>query len=325
MFKRTSTRLLQVSKTTNPSASLDQLNNLPTSTGAGLFVERPKFEPLGTPPTLLHISLPSSCVLNARTRSLVAANGDVSSISQKFGVINLWQKPLLYNELSSTKPLSLLLSNSRGFVNLELLPKETWTVMNTDDIAAWYGNLDISKSNVLNAGVQIIANDQSNLIITGKSQVFTIQLDQGESLNVSPGSLVAYTGDHVGFNKLKALELPTFGKLNTLKSWWDSGVKRLTELSSAKEVSSVSSSANEVSAEETKTELKGTEVVEVKEPSVVDTAKEWISTKLSTVFLKNRLFYEIQGPATLIIQNDSKSPSNTFTQKELTEIYKQLK
>lgn len=306
---KTVVRRAQVKASTGALDSLSKIHELPSDTGAGLFVEYPEFQPLGTPPTLLHVSLPASTVLNSRTRSIVALNGHLDNVSEKLSVLNLWQgQPLLYNQVTSTTPLSVILSDRKGFVNLPLKEGDYWTVMHTDDITGWYGSLEMSRAT---HGVAVKAHGRSNLILTGSNQVFTLTLDKDESISVNPSSIVAFQGVPVKFHKLKYLELPNLGIWNTLKNAYAELNNRLLPKPVDEEVKPI--------------ETTDEKLVEYHEPTVWSKSLDWVSTKLNSIVLRNRVLMEIQGPGTVIVQNDFKNTSQTFTQEQLTTIYKQIK
>lgn len=305
---RTVARRAQVAHTATTSPTpLTQLTQLPSNTGAGLFVEYPAFQPLGTPPTLLHVTLPSSTVLKTRTRSLVAVHGQLDGVSQKLCVLNLWKtgKPLLYNEVSSTSPLSLLLSDKNGFVNVPLEQEaHPWTVMDTERIAGWYGNVEFSNS--ITNGVHINPQSKGNLILTGASQVFTLDIQDKESIYVNPSSIVAFQGTAQSFHKLNYLEIPDFGAWNTIKTTYTYLLSRWFP-------------------EAVQAEPQDRKLVEVHEQSAWHKTLQWLSNKTNNILLKNRLFYQIDGPATLIVHNSFKPQSRTFTENQLTQIYNNLK
>lgn len=288
--------------------------DLPTNTGAGLFIEYPKFEPLGTPPTLLHVALPPSTVLNCRSRSLVAANGSLEKLSSKLSVLNLWKgKPLLYNEITSTSPLSLILSDKNGFLHLPLTENQTWNVLNTDHITGWYGTLQINSQI---HGVQVTCQSRGDLILNGSRQIFTLELTNDEQLFVNPSSIVAYQSENAtSFHKLKLLDFPKFGLWNTITL----NAQKLYERLVPKQELTTTNVTAESKPEDAK-------LVEVHKPNVFDRFKQRISMELVSLFLKNRLLYEIKGPAKVIVQNDFQTNySDTFTKDQLSKIYQDIK
>jgi hypothetical protein len=303
MFK-TPVRLSQI-KTPKAIPSITTLKDLPTNTGAGLFIEYPKFEPMGS---MLHITLPSSSVLSTRTRSVVAINGDLGGVEQKLSVLNLWSKPLIYNQITSTSPLSLLLS-SKGFMNLEMNDQDKWNIIDTDSLVCWFGSMEFNKSKY---GLDVNSRSKGNLILNG-SDLFIMDLEQSESTYVSPGSLIAYKGEVRGFHKLD-YGIPRLGL-------WDLLSAKFNEL--AQWVKSFDKSEETKKTEESTKEDK--QVIEYKEETAFDELKHWISLHSRSLLLRNRLFYQIQGPATLIIRNEVKPHSRVFTKQELAAIYKELK
>jgi hypothetical protein len=238
----------------------------------------------------------------------VAINGDLGGIEQKLSVLNLWNKPLIYNQITSTSPLSLLLS-SKGFINLEVNDQDKWNILDTDSLVCWFGSMEFKKSKY---GLDINSRSKGNLILNG-SDLFIMDLEQGESTYVSPGSLIGYKGQVRGFHKLD-YGIPRLGL-------WDSLSAKFNEL--AQWVKSFDKPEEIKKTEKPTKEDK--QLTEYKEESVLGKLKHWISLHSRNLLLKNRLFYQVQGPATLVIRNEVKPHSRVFTKQELATIYKELK
>jgi len=311
-----------------------QLNNVPKSTGSGPFIEYPKFEPLGNPASLINVTLPASSILNLRSNSILAANGDLNNINSKLSILKLLTtKPLIYNKISSTSPLSLILSNkgsNKFFINLELSEGETWTLFNTKNLIGWYGpDLTINNNKI---GVLLQSgNNKSNVILNGENQLFTLNLESNETIYLNPKSILAINQQssidtfhklHYNSSILSNLTIPSFKFIDSLKISFNSIYRKISQLintqsknSDNKVIESPPSSSSSSSSS------KSFEI-----PQSLKSFNTWISTKLNNIWLNDKIFYEVKGPATIIVQNSTKtSTSKIFTNEQLTEMYKNLK
>lgn len=283
---------------------------------------------MGNPASLINVTLPASSVLNLRSNSILAANGDLNNITSKVSILKLLTKPLIYNKISSTTPLSLILSNKGSnnyFINLELSENEEWTVFNTKNLVGWYGpELQISNSKI---GVKLESgNNKSNVILNGKTQLFTLNLENEEKIYLNPKSIIAINAQKQGeFHKLNSsnlqLSIPKFKFLHSWKIHFNSLYQKISKYITPKleedekksEVKPIESPKEEV-----------TKSFEI--PQSLKSIGTWISTKFNQIILKDKVFYEVKGPATIIVQNSTLISSNKiFTNQQLTEIYKNLK
>lgn len=321
--------VLKRSNSTSTTSDISsQLSNIPKSTGAGPFIEYPKFEPLGNPASLINITLPPSSVLNIRTNSILAANGDLNNITSKLSILKLFPKLLVYNKISSTTPLSLILSNkgsTKFFINLELSEFENWTIFNTKNLIAWYGpELDISNNKI---GVNLSSgNNKSNILLNGETQLFTLNLENDEKLYLNPKSIIAINSNTSAqnFQKLDTsqlqLAIPKFKFWDSIKISFNSLYSRLEKAiksNEQNEQNEIKTISTDTSKESTKFEI----------PQFFKNFKTWVLTKLNNFNLNdNKIFYEVKGPATIVIQNSTSiSTSKLFSNEQLIEIYKQMK
>lgn len=320
-----------ISKRFNSTITNDissQLSNIPKSTGAGPFIEYPRFEPLGNPASLINITLPPSSVLNLRTNSILAANGDLNNISSKLSILKLFTNPLIYNKISSTTPLSLILSNkgsNKFFVNLELSELEEWTIFNTKNLIAWYGpDLKITNNNKI--GINLSSgNNKSNVILNGETQLFTLNLEQDETLYLNPKSIIAINSSQSGsnFHKLDSsslqLSIPKFKIWDSIKIAFNSLYSKFNQYIQVPSETKAIETTKSIT-----TENKSSTSFEI--PQSLKSFGTWISTKFNNFILNDKVFYEVKGPATIIVQNSTSiSTSKIFTNEQLNEIYQNLK
>lgn len=296
-----------------------------------IISQDPRFEPLGNPASLINVTLPASSVLNLRSNSILAANGDLNNITSKVSILKLLTKPLIYNKISSTTPLSLILSNKGSnnyFINLELSQNEEWTVFNTKNLVGWYGpDLEITNSKI---GVKLESgNNKSNVILNGKAQLFTLNLESEEKIYLNPKSIIAINAQNQGeFHKLNSsslqLSIPSFKFLDSWKITFNSLYQKISQYITPKlqqDQSEVKVIESSKTIESTKEETKSFEIRQS-----LKSMGTWISSKFNQIVSKDKIFYEVKGPATIIVQNSTSiSTTKIFTNEQLTEIYKNLK
>lgn len=244
----------------------------------------------------------------------------------------------MYNEISCSTPVSLIISNKRegdSFVNLELKKEDNWRFFNSANLIGWYGDLAIAKHKKL-----ISVQGEGDLVLKGVGQTYTVNLDQNESIYLNPTSLIGFNSHTSGpagasssvigaaasaiagrgsssdeFYKLHTsklnLELPKLKWVDYLKIAGLKQYHRLRKLLDPK---------YEVQASESTAGGNSNAVV-----AALKSAGAKISQLYQAYFYKNKVFYKITGPSTVLIQNHSESVSRVFTRSELDDIYKNLK
>ncbi|CCH45822.1 hypothetical protein BN7_5408 [Wickerhamomyces ciferrii] len=321
-----------------------------TSTLGRRFIsQNPKFEPLGNPASLVNVSLPPSTVLNLRSNSILAANGDLNNLNSQLSVLKLLTKPLIYNQISSITPISIILSNkgsNKFFINLELNSNDEWKILNTKNLTAWYGQ-DLK---ILNDkfGIKIQSgNGSSNIILNGENQLFTLNLDSNETIYLNPKSIIAINSkskDEI-FTKLQSstlssISIPKFKIWDSIKINFNQflnklnrNLKTINNSSATSEIKATSQeelvSKPQLSTPATEQQLQqiGDEQTKTKFeiPQSIKSIGTWIYNKFNNIYLNDKIFYQVKGPATIIIQNStSNKTSQIFTNDQLKEIYKNL-
>lgn len=204
---------LRVYSTFVKTSSIDLSNSsLPKVTGGGPFIELPKFEPLGISGAILSVQLPKSGILNIRTASIVALNGDVSDMETKLNFLNpgIW-----YQSLRSRSAASVLLSGQHSnFLLLNTVKGENWVFEDADSVVAWSGT-DLSITPRIKDGSQqasLHCEGSGSLIVKCSQTLFEVDIYAGEQILVSPSALVASNVPHSA-----KISLPLVGSFVPLK------------------------------------------------------------------------------------------------------------
>lgn len=162
-----------------------------------------RFEVLGATANMLNVRLPKSAVLNVRYNNLyqrlVAVNGSVEKL-----YIELAKKqasgasPLLFQRcFNKAGPMSLLFAlkaQNSNYSVVETGPSNQPWMVKRDSLVAWTGNyLNVATTSKLSRLAQITG--EGKFAIASAGQISQIDLADGESILVSPRSVVAYTTD----------------------------------------------------------------------------------------------------------------------------------
>lgn len=334
--------VLGATKTTDISESVGT-DSLPKLTGNGPFVELPKFEALGSPTSLLNVTLPASSRLNIRNGSIIAMNGaKLDTLTTR--VKNLSHiRPLLYQEMLSVSPVSLLVSGGLNFTILDASEEKSWAIANVQNVVAWTGfNLElVPQARLLSGGNGIYSlsnftglrtEGKGKLVLRSQSDLFDVKLEAGEQLLLNPSNLVAHSftksegGTFAKFTTLKSERLqfpPSFNwiervtiRLRGVSNWIQNATKYVYIKLGGKP-----SSTKRV----TKT---GTSEVSKSIGQLTKFSSKFVNFISSqfTRLIRSEVYYQVEGPCELLISSgNGKSHSKTFTKSELDSIYETLK
>ncbi|ODQ80690.1 hypothetical protein BABINDRAFT_7394 [Babjeviella inositovora NRRL Y-12698] len=332
----------------------EPINTLPTSTGNGPFAEMPKFSALGLPASLLSVLLPASGILNTRCGSIIAANGDLSQLTSEVVVHDWKRNPFLYQRVTaSEQPMSLLVApliSGASFATIHV-KNQTWVVNNKDSIIAWSGSsLELSSANLrtlvsgknLSNFTSISTSGQGTLAVSGQGQLFTMNLKSGESMLINPGSVIAHTveaqeeASRIVFHRLKSQKfsflIPEFSAVDKYviraKEFFTEFLAKIQEPTKDEPtmVEAIGSPTPAQLEEKHKADellIRSSEHTTVT-GSLFDKTKEMLKRSYNN-FTKAEIYYEVNGPVTLLVQNNVSFAKENFSKQELTRVYETIR
>ncbi|EKG22612.1 hypothetical protein MPH_00080 [Macrophomina phaseolina MS6] len=165
-----------------------------------------RFEVLGSPYSLLSVSLSASQNLFTRRGTLVAVNGKVENAVSSLSLLEPFRRvplgiPFLYQKLSSTSPITALISSKSPvttFAVVHLDGRLDWLVAQRQALLAWTGH-SLSVRPRVNTKMSLAHWGNSHvtgrglLALAGKGQIYQVQLKAGEEYVVHPSNVLAYT------------------------------------------------------------------------------------------------------------------------------------
>ncbi|EOD49547.1 putative mitochondrial protein fmp26 protein [Neofusicoccum parvum UCRNP2] len=165
-----------------------------------------RFEVLGSPYSLLSVSLSASQNLYTRRGTLVAVNGKVENAVSSLSILEPFRRaplgvPFLYQKLSSASPITALISSKSpvtSFAVVHLDGRLDWLVAQRQALLAWTGHALSVKPRV-NTKMSLAHWGNSHvtgrglLALVGKGQIYQVHLKAGEEYVVHPSNILAYT------------------------------------------------------------------------------------------------------------------------------------
>lgn len=167
-----------------------------------------RFEVLGSPYSLLSVTLSASQKLYTRRGTLVTVAGKAENTQSTLRLLSpfrhaLLAMPFLYQRISSTSPVTALIatkSPNTTFSILHLDGTTDWQVAQRNALLAWTGHT-LSITPRIQRG--LAPAHWGNHHITGRGlvalaapgQIYQVTLGQGEELVVHPSHVVAYSVD----------------------------------------------------------------------------------------------------------------------------------
>ncbi|KAF1816237.1 hypothetical protein P152DRAFT_454493 [Eremomyces bilateralis CBS 781.70] len=165
-----------------------------------------RFEVLGTPSSLLSVSLSASQELFTRRGTLVGVSGKAESALSTLSILQPFRRavsgiPFLYQKITSTSPIQALIatkSSLTSFTVVHLDGRMDWMVAQRNAILAWTGhtlaikpklNTTLSLSHWGNSYV----TGRGLLALVGKGQIYQIVLKTGDEYVVHPSNVIAYS------------------------------------------------------------------------------------------------------------------------------------
>ncbi|KAM0552017.1 hypothetical protein ACHAPJ_008127 [Fusarium lateritium] len=165
-----------------------------------------RFEVLGSPYSLLSVTLSASQKLYTRRGTLVAVAGKPDSAQSTLSILNPITRaflgvPFLYQRISATTPITALISTkspTTTFTVLHLDGTTDWMVSQRNALLAWTGHT-LAPSARIQSGLTLA--HWGNTLLTGRGlaalsapgQIYELTLKDGEEFVAHPGSVVAYS------------------------------------------------------------------------------------------------------------------------------------
>ncbi|KAL1609615.1 Altered inheritance of mitochondria protein 24, mitochondrial [Nothophoma quercina] len=164
------------------------------------------FEVIGTPFSLLSVSLSASQTLFTRRGTLVGLQGKSENTLSTLSFLEPFRRapvgiPFLYQKISSTTPVTALISTKSpisSIVTVNLDGRQDWVVSQRQALLAWTGHTLTTKPQYnVKLGLAHWGNTyitgRGLLALAGSGQIYQVQLKAGESYVAHPANVVAYT------------------------------------------------------------------------------------------------------------------------------------
>ncbi|CAO2654399.1 Nn.00g111320.m01.CDS01 [Neocucurbitaria sp. VM-36] len=165
-----------------------------------------RFEVIGTPFSLLSVSLSASQTLYTRRGTLVALSGKSENTLSTLSVLEPFRRapvgiPFLYQKVSSTSPITALVSTKSpisSIVSVNLDGRQDWVISQRQALLAWTGHtLSLKPQYNAKLGIAHWGNTyitgRGLLALAGSGQIYQVQVKAGESYVAHPSNVVAYT------------------------------------------------------------------------------------------------------------------------------------
>ncbi|KAG9247462.1 mitochondrial biogenesis AIM24-domain-containing protein [Calycina marina] len=203
-------RAIQISATGTSDSLALKGDVISTSIDSVTDASDARFEVLGAPYSLLSVSLSASQRLYTRRGTLVGVSGKTENAQSTLTLLNplrnsLLRLPFLYQRLTSTTPLTALISTKSPlttFTVLHLDGTTDWVVAQRKALLAWTGHR-LSLSPIANTKMSLAhwgntaVTGRGLVALAGPGQIYRIILKAGEEYVAHPGNVVAYSiGQH---------------------------------------------------------------------------------------------------------------------------------
>ncbi|EXL74381.1 altered inheritance-mitochondria protein 24, mitochondrial [Fusarium oxysporum f. sp. conglutinans race 2 54008] len=165
-----------------------------------------RFEVLGSPYSLLSVTLSASQKLYTRRGTLVAVAGKPENAQSTLSILNPITRaflgvPFLYQRISATTPITALISTKSStttFTVLHLDGTTDWMISQRNALLAWTGHTLAPSARIQSS---LTLAHWGNTLLTGRGlaalsapgQIYELTLKEGEEFVAHPGSVVAYS------------------------------------------------------------------------------------------------------------------------------------
>ncbi|KAK3320276.1 mitochondrial biogenesis AIM24-domain-containing protein [Cercophora scortea] len=198
-------RAIQISAhpTTSSRPATDAFGASP---GAARDSADARFEVLGSPYSLLSVTLSASQKLYTRRGTLVSVAGKVENAQSTLSILSPLTRaflgvPFLYQRITSTTPITALIgtkSTTTTFSVLHLDGTTDWVVAQRNALLAWTGHT-LAVSPRIQRGLSIAHWGSSHLTgrglaaLSAPGQIYELTLAEGEEIMLHPSHVVAYS------------------------------------------------------------------------------------------------------------------------------------
>lgn len=263
-----------------------------------------RFEVIGSPFSLLSVSLAASQNLYTRRGTLVGVSGKIENTVSTLSLLEPFRRavlgiPFLYQRVSSTSPLTALISTKSlvsSFAVVHLDGREDWIIAQRQALMAWTGH-GLSVRPKVNTKLSLAHWGNSHvtgrglLALAGRGQIYQIKLKAGEAYVVHPSNVVAYL-------MTKNPPLPYRFKSTTLRL----------------QIPSTSLGAL----------IPNTKFFRVMTETGIWRASSRLGFRLRTWLRRSvwgdRLFLQFHGPSTILLQSRGSRISDILTTQDVNEI-----
>jgi len=165
-----------------------------------------RFEVLGSPYSLLSVTLSASQKLYTRRGTLVAVAGKPENAQSTLSILNPLTRaafgvPFLYQRISATTPITALISTkspTTTFSVLHLDGTTDWMISQRNALLAWTGHT-LTLSSRLQQSLSLAHWGSTHLTgrgvaaLSAPGQIYQLTLSEGEEFVAHPASVVAYS------------------------------------------------------------------------------------------------------------------------------------
>ncbi|OTA06042.1 hypothetical protein A9Z42_0067680 [Trichoderma parareesei] len=165
-----------------------------------------RFEVIGSPYSLLSVSLSASQRLYTRRGTLVAVAGNPDNAQSTLSLLNPLSRapfgvPFIYQRISATSPITALISTkspTTTFTILHLDGTTDWMVTQRNALLAWTGHT-LSLSSRIQRRLSLahwgstFVTGRGLVALSAPGQIYQLHLSEGEEFVAHPGSVVAYS------------------------------------------------------------------------------------------------------------------------------------
>ncbi|KAI0154704.1 mitochondrial biogenesis AIM24-domain-containing protein [Xylariaceae sp. FL1272] len=197
-------RAIQISST--PTTEPSPTSRLPLAGDGSRDVADARFEVLGSPYSLLSVSLSASQRLYTRRGTLVAVTGKPQNAQSTLSILSpmtraLTGVPFLYQRITSTTPLTALISTKSPTTTFQVLHLDgttDWMVAQRKALLAWTGHT-LAVTPRLQRHLPLAHWGSSELTgrglaaLSAPGHIYQISLSEDEEFIAHPTNVVAYT------------------------------------------------------------------------------------------------------------------------------------
>lgn len=327
---------------TIPSVTSNNTNSIyidkPLGTGAGPFVELPKFKTIGNDGNLLQVVIPkSSSNLNIQfnSNSIIGINGSVTEnldlqVKNKYIPIS---GSIEYQELITNNDNDLnLFIQGNNYKLIELNKSQSpWIFLRDENLVGWIENfkLDFQPVEILQKFKSLQVKGTGYILINGGNcnDVIELNLNANEEILINPNSLIAINGNNINdvsfqlipHDKLFEFKLPQIPSLPSLplthgiRNKLLDPVKSMVQNLKVKYQNLLSTTNDMISQNEYMKSLM----------NWVIKSYQYIYSKLfynteGFLLRRNPIFMKIKGPVKILMNNKHVTNNNKlFTNKEI--------